>query len=134
LDVFAEFLQRRCGIYQFAFERPDDHAAPDEVNVAVEEYKKSMDWLAPFFAECCVADHDPARTETSANLYAAYVKWAGDGAMPQRTFGSQLGERGFVPRKDGNGDRYWRGIELNAANKPPTAEGHQEQHRQARKP
>lgn len=119
-DKLADELKRELpGILRWAVRgleafQTEKLQPPSEVTAAVEKYRKAMDWLGPFFEECCVVDSDQARTETASNLYRAYVNWAGDGAMPQRTFGSVFGERGFKPDKNKKIGRFWRGISLNA--------------------
>lgn len=69
---------------------------PDEVREATATYREE--------ARCKAQD-----------LYEAYQSWAGTAGlrfpMSKNTFGGMLKERGFTPHKDGDGTRWWVGIQ-----------------------
>ncbi len=97
---------------------------PDEVRQATAAYRGEMDTLAAFIAdECVLGDH--ARVAATP-LYDAYRKWCeenGERSETQRSFGTRLGERGFVREriKQGpyKGRMEWLGIGLRVNEHPP---------------
>jgi hypothetical protein len=72
-----------------------------------------MDTLRQFFEECTVID--PQARCKAQDLYEACQSWAGTAGlrfpMSKNTFGALLKERGFTLHKDGDGTRWWVGIQ-----------------------
>ena len=86
---------------------------PAKVQAATQAYRKEMDVIAAFFADCCVL-HREARVSASA-LYQAYQHWceqSGEYAEKQRNFGIRLTERGVERYAGAKGYSWWRGIGL----------------------
>ena len=86
---------------------------PDEVREATVTYREEMDTLRQFFEECVVRDPQ-ARCKTQ-ELYEVYQQWATTAGlrfpMSKNTLGVMLKERGFTPYKDGDGTRWWVGLQ-----------------------
>jgi putative DNA primase/helicase len=86
---------------------------PEEVREATATYREEMDTLRQFFEECTVID--PQARCKAQDLYEAYQSWAGPAGlrfpMSKNTFGALLKERGFTPHKDGDGTRWWVGLQ-----------------------
>jgi putative DNA primase/helicase len=77
---------------------------PPEVKAATGDYRSEMDVLGGFLAERCHID--PAAYVGATDLYRAYRAWAetaGEHAVNQTQFGSQLTERGYVAKKHYSG-------------------------------
>ncbi|MDG4595533.1 MAG: phage/plasmid primase, P4 family [Candidatus Contendobacter sp.] len=88
---------------------------PTKVQAATQAYRKEMDVIAAFFADCCVL-HREARVSASA-LYQAYQRWceqSGEYAEKQRNFGIRLTEHGVERYLGAKGYSWWRGIGLRA--------------------
>ncbi len=88
---------------------------PAKVQAATQAYRKEMDVIAAFFADCCVL-HREARVSASA-LYQAYQRWceqSGEYAEKQRNFGIRLTEHGVERYLGAKGYSWWRGIGLRA--------------------
>ena len=87
---------------------------PEAVQQANEAYRRDMDVLGDFLAECCIVA-GYARVETTA-LYKAYVHWAeknSEHPLGRRTFRERLQERGFMSIEAGHNKRYtWQGLAL----------------------
>jgi putative DNA primase/helicase len=91
---------------------------PNEVRNATDSYRAEMDTLAAFIDERCFVG--PAATVKKGDLYSAYKAWAegnGEYVETSKTFGLRLAERGLSETRDGQGNRYWRGIGLLAKDK-----------------
>lgn len=91
--------------------------APEAVKQATSAYRSEMDTLGTFIAERCVQDSDPMTGwVTSGALYSAYQQWcddSGERALPKRTLGMRLVERGFQPGRAGSQQtRCWVGLRL----------------------
>lgn len=83
---------------------------PREVTGATETYRKEMDVLETFLAECCL--ESPGSRVSLRELYDTYVNWCDDSGEYQinkRDFGIRLKERGLEQTKTG-ADRFWHGI------------------------
>jgi len=91
---------------------------PDDVKNATNSYRDEMDVLAHWLEDCCVIY--PGATATAGSLYTSYSEWCGKGgeqALPQRTFGLRLAERGYEQKKSGS-IRSWKGLGLLAPQPP----------------
>jgi putative DNA primase/helicase len=69
---------------------------PNEVLASTQDYRNEQDVLGAFLDECCLIG--PEYSDTSQNIYAAYVRWAketGVFAHSQRKLILELGDRGF---------------------------------------
>jgi len=89
-------------------------SAPEAVTRATEDYRAEQDVLAAWLADCCA--QTPAATATAAALYTSYARWceeSGERALPRRTFGQRLAERGFTQGRTPRA-RVWQGIGLAA--------------------
>jgi putative DNA primase/helicase len=86
---------------------------PVAVKRATEEYREEMDVLQEYLSERFIPDKD---AKISAKvLYIEYSVWCdemGERAMSQRQLGLRLKERGFLPYKDGHGNRFWIGLKM----------------------
>ncbi len=102
------WMVRGCLEWQRAGLRP-----PDSVRGAVAEYRAAEDRLAPFLEECTAAsEHGEV---PAGQLYAKYKTWAegnGERAMPKRSLGLRLEEKGFTSTRTTGGTRVWRGLFL----------------------
>ncbi len=98
---------------------------PDEVKQATAGYRAEMDTLAAFLDDCCVV-HEGVSVTAKA-LYATYTAWCertGEKAIPQRTMGLKLNERGFTARDLGHQKtRTWLGVGL-VTETTPEMRGH----------
>ena len=88
----------------------DGLQVPAEVEAATADYKKEMDILEAFLAECCKTG--PNYRTKAADLYDAYTRWSGDQAKNQRTWGMALTERGFERQRGTHGYYWWIGVGL----------------------
>jgi putative DNA primase/helicase len=113
-----EKLQQECeGILAWAVQgcldwQRDGLGLPDEVQAATDQYRKDMDSLGGFVADCCTVR--PDAQATAAQLYQCYLDWAhqaGEKPMSQKMMGLALAERGFQPSREGRA-RSWLGISL----------------------
>jgi putative DNA primase/helicase len=93
-------------------------APPKAVTEATEAYLEEQDDLAAFLDECCVvakAEHD-----TIEHLWDGWRDWAedcGEFVGSKRRFSDRLGERGFVPFKEGKRrDHSYRGLRCTREN------------------
>jgi len=92
--------------------RDEGLTPPKEVREMTETYRREMDVVSGFVAECCVLD--PNASETASDLYDAYCHWAETGSeriVSRRTFSQELLKRNGVQRIRNNGAVY-RGIKL----------------------
>jgi putative DNA primase/helicase len=101
--------------------------APEEVRRATAAYRGEMDSLGDFLEERCVQASEA--TITAGELYEAYLAWAknaGEPALPKRTLGLHLTERGFAPGRR-KAERRWVGLRLRGAVEgdatPPVTQG-----------
>lgn len=93
---------------------------PEAVTVATSRYQSSADALGRFITECCLTGS--AFTARSADLYARYLKWAGDDGsevIAKKPFGQALEQRGFTQKRS-NSSRLWGGIGLAADDDEPS--------------
>ena len=92
----------------------DDLQAPPEVVVATTNYQQEEDTIGRFLGDCC--EITPDDKSTTAALYSAYQGWSednGERPMGARTFGRELGDRGFSPCRIGAAQaRGWQGVRL----------------------
>jgi len=117
--TLADQLAREAsGILNWAIAGFEDWKAgglrpPDEVREATAMYREEMDTLRQFFEECVILD--PQARCKAQDLYEAYHSWAGTAGlrfpMSKNTLGVMLKERGFTPYKDGDGTRWWVGLQ-----------------------
>jgi P4 family phage/plasmid primase-like protien len=85
---------------------------PAVVRDTTAAYRKEMDPLGEFLAECCTQD-PKARVKKTA-LWAAYQDWAKPGGgrrLGRNKFTERLRQRGFDEWSDGNA-RFWLGVGL----------------------
>jgi putative DNA primase/helicase len=88
-------------------------ALPTVITDATAVYRTESDILGAFLAEECVIE--ATASVLSSALYLAYENWctdSGERALPKRTLGLRLQERGFVPGKDRKSQRLWKGLRL----------------------
>ena len=86
---------------------------PQSVLTAVAGYQKDMDVVGQWLDDQCILD--PNVSESSATLYQDYQKWcesSGERYMKQRSFGTQLVERGFIQSRGHGGKRIYIGLRL----------------------
>jgi P4 family phage/plasmid primase-like protien len=86
---------------------------PDAVHQATETYRKDMDVIGDFLADCCTLA--PYASVTSKDLTAAYTHWCdqnNEHPINSKAFGGRLVERGCQSGKGTHGARLWRGIGL----------------------
>ncbi len=87
---------------------------PPIVQTATENYRRSMDRLAGFIAECCVVD--PQAQVKSSVIREAYEEWCkenGDNDLLRGTaWANQLRAYGCEQDRGTGGIRVWRGIRL----------------------
>jgi putative DNA primase/helicase len=86
--------------------------APEEVEVATEEYREEMDIVGRFLDDCC--REDPTAKISTQQLYQAYTTWcdrSGEPRLGMNTFSAKLSERGFQKCRLGN-SRGWAGLTL----------------------
>jgi putative DNA primase/helicase len=104
------------GILNWALEgclawRCEGLGLPQEVKQATEDYRREMDVLGQFLAECCVVHPtQPSIRTQSSVLHDAYRWWSGV-EITQTAFSLHLKQRGFT-RQSLDGRQYWSGIEL----------------------
>lgn len=93
---------------------------PEIVMAATAAYRTESDVLGSFLDDCC--EVGKGLEVSSADLYAAYRKWAKDSGefeLSMTAFGRRIDERGFDVRK--NGVKYRQGLRL-LPNMIPTKE------------
>jgi putative DNA primase/helicase len=86
---------------------------PAAVLDATDEYLQAEDAIAQWLEECCTLD--PNATETTAELFASFKKWATAANEPHRTmrkFAEALKDRKFEKRHFGQA-RGFQGIRIN---------------------
>jgi len=88
---------------------------PRRVAEATEEYKKQMDTIGEWMAECC-EQSDPNAETAVADLFTSYYYWskAAGLALPNKLgFGRRMAERpGLVFKHDGKKGRRYAGIRI----------------------
>jgi putative DNA primase/helicase len=107
------------GILRWAVEgclnvQNDGLRVPESVTSATENYRKEMDTIGDFIAECCVTGPD-FRIKASV-LYQAYSEWckeSGYQALNLTNFGLNISKRGYEKKKITAGVHYLE-ISLNA--------------------
>jgi len=116
--IMEKLISELPGILAWLVQGAQDWArfglgTPQHVQDATAEYRADMDVLGAFIKECCVVSRN---VQTFAkDLYAGYVKWSednGERAIPQRSFGARLRERGFCAERTTGGRYRWIGIGL----------------------
>lgn len=96
---------------------------PKLVKAATNQYREESDILSGFLRERCIVGN--TFQETAASLYAAYEEWCktvGEQAVKQKTFGSNLKEKGFQNGRLNTGARGWFGIRLRKDGEGPQRE------------
>jgi len=97
---------------------------PEQVKEARGGWRKEMDRLGAFRAECCLEGEQLAHVESTKRrvkarvLYTAYREWtekAGEHPMSETRFGRRLAEEG-IPKKHFEDGTYYQGIRLRGAN------------------
>jgi putative DNA primase/helicase len=114
----ARLLAELPGILSWAVQgclawQRDGLGMPTDVAKATDEYRKEMDVLGGFLADCCVVGLE--HRCTAKDLYTAYTKWAEEGgerALTQKALSLRLIERGFVSAKGTGGTRMWSGLKV----------------------
>jgi putative DNA primase/helicase len=99
----------------------DGLTLPAPVRKATAAYRRDMDTLGDFLADCCIVAPD-ARV-TSAALYATFTDWAraaGEAPLSSRELAMRLHDapQGFHPEKV-NRARGWKGLRLREAGESP---------------
>ena len=90
----------------------DGLGEPVQVSEATEAYRRENDTLGDFIEEKCVID--PDESLEAGLLYETFTAWCkanGEEPLSQKSFGTQLHERGFQPIKQ-KGRRRWAGLHL----------------------
>ena len=90
----------------------DGLGEPVQVSEATEAYRRENDTLGDFIEEKCVID--PDESLEAGLLYETFTTWCeanGEEPLSQKSFGTQLHERGFQPIKQ-KGRRRWAGLHL----------------------
>ena len=89
---------------------------PASVTEATEAYFAAQDTFGAWLEEGCDVDPgDGWKSETSANLYAAwsrYAKAAGETAMTRRAFAERMQVTGFDLHRGTGGTRSYKGVRL----------------------
>ena len=119
-DLGHKLAKERSGILNWALEgcrlwQRDGLEAPPQVLQATEEYRQEMDIIGLFLSERC--EEKSGANVSATELYKAYKSWceeSGERPQSQRTFGSQMTERG-VPRVKRGGRMVYVGIGLTAS-------------------
>ncbi len=87
---------------------------PAAVRQATAAYRKDMDPLEGFLADCCTLT--PTALTPAKELRQAYEAWAREQGLRHplagRAFGDRLRARGCEPVRRTGGARWWSGIEL----------------------
>lgn len=92
--------------------RSEGLVSPPAVSACTDNYRREMDTVSAFIAECCVIDKN--RSETAADLYEAYCCWADKNAeytVNRRSFSQRISDVNGVQRVKNNGMIY-KGIAL----------------------
>jgi putative DNA primase/helicase len=122
-DLPAKLRAELSGILSWAVEgcaawQQEGLGAPEEVEVATEDYREDMDPVGCFLEDCCLIDRE-AET-TTRGLYNAFEEWckrSGVSVMNVRRFGMRLSERGFLKVRLKN-SRGWAGLKLDRDSDP----------------
>jgi putative DNA primase/helicase len=86
-------------------------AAPPEVRLATQRYRKEQDIVGTFLTDCCMVRQGAEAQAT--DLYRAYSTWCddnGEQSISGTLFGRQMTERGLAKIK--SGCVYYQGIGL----------------------
>lgn len=97
---------------------------PSVVSGATESYRKEMDILATFFADCCTTG--PNIRAPKGLLYKTYKEWCetnGERYENQRAFRGHMLERGYGEVNGTGGLRMWIGVGLRAKDEAQEHEG-----------
>ncbi|MEM4168373.1 MAG: phage/plasmid primase, P4 family [Candidatus Caldarchaeum sp.] len=106
-EVIAELAAEGSEILNWLLDgladwKRDRHWIASEVKAASEAYRREMDAIGDFLAECCELDR---RYEVpKATLYAAYERWCqdnGERPISRRAFTTRLQDRGISGRRAG---------------------------------
>ncbi len=91
--------------------RTDGLGTCEAIDKSNAEYRKEMDRVAPFFAECLA--FDPSGWISNESLRGAYDRWCRENGVKapvgSKDFAARLSERGASTAKR-NGVRGWRGV------------------------
>lgn len=125
-DLPIKLAEEYPGILAWAVEgcrlwQTEGLGLPDDVKVAIESYRSSMDVVGGFIAERC--ELGPTLTVTSSSIYEAYKGWAqrtGERVMSQKALGMALRERGFEDDRNYQLGRFWTGLGLRSEDGSPT--------------
>ena len=96
---------------------------PKSVMASVEEYRDEMDILGHWISENCLTT--PQASIRARWAYCNYNKWAVEGGlrpMTEAAFGRRLGERGYLKKRDCQGNIY-AGFDLRPAQLDLTSRG-----------
>jgi putative DNA primase/helicase len=89
---------------------------PETVRAASDAYRKEMDVLAPFIAECCIRGNASVYV-LHKDLYKAYSSWCldmGERPLGRNNFADMLRERGYKDGYDDDKRLTWYCIGLTA--------------------
>lgn len=86
---------------------------PEEIEAAVQEYRREMDMIGDFIDEFCTID---AEGEVTLNeLYKAYQAWARENGRPiygSRRFQAELRDVGYAIEKADSGMNTFKGLKI----------------------
>lgn len=91
---------------------------PETVKSATADYLEEMDTFSHFIGDCCI--QGAQYIATGKQLWNAYQGWCdanNERPMQSRSFGLQLGKRGFKKEHSRNGV-IWQGLGVSTSNNP----------------
>jgi putative DNA primase/helicase len=98
-----------------AWQRDDSLTEPAAVLAATQEYREEMDTLAGFLDERCIqgdAAHVKVKATVLAQEYQAWCRQTGETPLDNRTFISNLEQRGYRRDRGTSNQYYWNGLGL----------------------
>ena len=89
---------------------------PATVTASTEDYRRDMDVVGQWIAECC--EVGPKASVPTGEAFGDYSRWAADEVgwqLKKLTFRRHLSDRGFPAEKGTHGQRMVRGLRLKSA-------------------
>lgn len=91
----------------------DGMRTPEKVKVAIAEYREEMDQVRAFVEdECIVGEGEEIDMQS---IHAKYTRWAEasrEHVLSVKALSQRLQEKGYVPFRNKQGRRAWRGLSL----------------------
>jgi len=114
--VVAELMAEAPGILNWMIAGWRDYVAagrierPEEVEIASQDLRETLDTIGQFLAECCIKGND--ERAQFAHVYLVYEKWAarlGDKPISRKALAMALENKGYKKDRGGGNNSAYRG-------------------------